>query len=40
MSVNGNKHQIKADTYCIHSDTENAENILKSIKEHFASEKE
>ena len=40
VSINGNKHQIKADTYCIHSDTENAENILKSIKEHFASEKE
>ena len=40
VSVNGNKHQIKADTYCIHSDTENAENILKSIKEHFANEKE
>lgn len=39
VSVNGNKHQIKADTYCIHSDTENAENILKSIKEHFANEK-
>ncbi len=39
VSVNGNKHHIKADTYCIHSDTENAENILKSIKEHFLNEK-
>jgi len=39
VSVNGNKHDVKADTYCIHSDTENAEDILKSIKEHFSNEK-
>ena len=39
VSVTGNKHDIKADTYCIHSDTENAEDILKSIKEHFSNEK-
>lgn len=39
VSVNGNKHDVKADTYCIHSDTENAEHILKSIKEYFSNEK-
>jgi len=39
VSVNGNKHDVKADTYCIHSDTENAEHILKSIKEYFLNEK-
>ena len=39
VSVTGNKHDIKADTYCIHSDTENAEDIFKSIKEHFSNEK-
>ena len=39
ISVNGNKHHIEADTYCIHSDTENVENILKSIKDHFTNEK-
>ena len=39
VSVNGNKNHIKADTYCIHSDTENVENILKSIEEHFRNEK-
>jgi len=39
VSVNGNKHDVKADTYCIHSDTQNAEHILKSIKEYFSNEK-
>ncbi len=39
ISVNGNRHYIKADTYCIHSDTENVENILKSIEQHFTNEK-
>ncbi|HJN79170.1 MAG TPA: LamB/YcsF family protein, partial [Flavobacteriaceae bacterium] len=39
VSVNGNKKDVKADTYCIHSDTQNAEHILKSIKEYFSNEK-
>ena len=39
VSVNGNKKDVKADTYCIHSDTKNAEHILKSIKEYFSNEK-
>ena len=34
-TIQGNSKEIKADTFCVHGDTENAVEILKAIKHHF-----
>lgn len=34
-TIQGNFKNIKADTFCVHGDTENAVNVLKAIKHHF-----
>ncbi|MEJ2113324.1 MAG: 5-oxoprolinase subunit PxpA [Flavobacteriaceae bacterium] len=34
-TVNGNKIEIKADTFCVHGDNPNAIEIIKGLREHF-----
>ena len=34
-TIRGNLKTIKADTFCVHGDTENAVEILKTINHHF-----
>ena len=34
-TIQGNSKEIKTDTFCVHGDTENAVEILKTINHHF-----